>query len=95
MKNFAFDSNEINKSRPSKEVSKQKLAKYKLKSELGLFELFDESTLISEIDIRKAGFENFAEYEELRTKVANMIDNNVVIPEELATKLMMVKQIIK
>ena len=95
MKKFAFNSNEINRNKLSKELSKQKLAKYKLKSELGLFELFDEYNLVSEADIKKAGFENLAEYEEVRIKVANMVDNNVTIPEELITKLMMVKQKIK
>lgn len=95
MKNFAFDSNEINKNRPSIQESQQRFAKYKQKSKLGLLELYDEDNSISEIDIRKAGFKNLAEYEELRIKAVNMIDNNMAIPEELAAKLMKVRQISK
>lgn len=90
MKKFAFDINDINKNKPSIEESNQKLEKYELKSKLGLFELFDENNSISEKDIKDAGFTNLTEYETLRIKTINMIDNNIAIPDDIAKKLMKV-----
>lgn len=90
MRRYAIDINEIEKSKPNEKEVQQKLARYEIKEKLGLFELFDETDSVHEKNIIKAGFKSYAEYEELRLKALNMIDNDIPIPAEMAEKLIRV-----
>lgn len=90
MRRYAIDINEIEKGKPNEKEVQQKLARYEIKKRLGLFELFDETDSVYEENIIKAGFKSYAEYEELRLKALNMIDNDIPIPAEMADKLIRV-----
>lgn len=65
----------------------KKIEKYRLKAKLGLFELFDDDENISNEQLQNAGFQSYAEYEKLRLDVLNMIDSDIIIPEEVVLKL--------
>lgn len=90
MSRYAIDINEIGKGKPNEKEMRQKLARYEIKKRLGLFELFDETDSVHEKNIIKAGFTSYAEYEELRMKVSNMIDKDIPVPAEMAEKLIRV-----
>lgn len=76
----------------TEDTALRKLEKYNLKAKLGLFELFDEDSEITKEQLQNAGFTSYAEYEELRFKVLDMIDNNIEIPKDIVIKLIYINE---
>lgn len=94
MRKYAFHTEEIPNTRPSKEEQRRKLAIYDLKRELGLLIPFDGVDLLTDKDIRIAGFKDLADYEIIKLETLQMLSNNIKIPNDIQDKLRIAKSII-